>query len=167
MENARPLPRRFRRRNPRPLEQSIPYDMSVSWSKVGKRLSTRGFNDPVSFHDKIVFIFGKTGVLKYIMGKWRIIKRTRQEDLIVHELQVTLEHEWMMVKNEAIRIGILACSSPTNTACTYVTLYLHKEDIPRDKISIKTLRNKFEALVDEVNAAAVPVEEMNVLHLKL
>ena len=181
MENARPLPRRFRRRNPRPLEQSIPYDMSVSWSKVGKRLSTRGFNDPVSFHDKIVFIFGKTGVLKDIMGKWRIIKRTHQEDLIVHELHVTLEHEWMMVKNEAIRIGILACSTPTNGARTYVTLYLHKEDIPggikedipRDKISIKTLRNKFKALVDDVNAAAVPVdaavpvEEMNVLHLKL
>jgi len=165
MENARPLPRRFRRRNPRPLEQSIPYDMSVSWSKVGKRLSTRGFNDPVSFHDKIVFIFGKTGVLKYIMGKWRIIKRKRNEDLIVHQL---VANPYWNVNNGKIRIGVLV------TAKKYFMLYLQQEDIPKeymsgkyDEISIKTLRNKFEALVDEVNAAAVPVEEMNVLHLKL
>lgn len=141
MENARPLPRRFRRRNPRPLEQSIPYDMSVSWSKVGKRLSTRGFNDPVSDTDKIKFIFGKTGVLKCIMGKWRIIKRKRNEDLIVHQL---VANPYWNVNNGKIRIGVLV------TAKKYFMLYLQEEDIPKeymsgkyDEISIKTLHNKF------------------------
>lgn len=171
------------------LQQKI---MFVHWSKTATirgRLGGKGFNELVEVDDNIAFIFGNTGVLKYIMGQWRIIKRKRQEDLIVHELQVTLEHEWMIVINKAIRIGILVCSTPTNRARTYVTLYLHekdipggikediqggiKKDIPRNKISIKTLRNKFKALADEVNAAAVPVdaavpvEEMNVLHLKL
>ena len=168
MENVRALPKRFRRRNPRPLEQSIPSPMSVSWSKVGKRLSTRGFNDPVSDTDKIKFIFGKTGLLKYIMGKWRIIKRN--EDLIVHQLEVN--PNWK-VDNGNIRIGVLVCSTPKGTAKRYVMLYLQEEDIPKDymsgkydELSIKTLHNKFKALADEVNAA-VPVEEMNVLHLKL
>ena len=165
MENARPLPERFRRRNPRPLEQSIPNNMSVSWSKVGKRLSTRGFNDPVSEKDNIIFIFCKTVLLKYTMGKWRIIKRKRNEDLIVHQL---VANPYWNVNNGKIRIGVLV------TAKRYVMLYLQEEDIPKeymsgkyDEISIKTLHNKFKALADEVNAAAVPVEEMNVLHLKL
>lgn len=174
MENVRALPRRFRRRNPRPLEQSIPSTMSVSWSKVGKRLSTRGFNDPVSDTDKIKFIFGKTGVFTEDM---RIIKRKRNEDLIVHQLEAN--PNWN-VNNGKIRIGVLVCSTPKDTAKRYVMLYLQEEDIPKeykyDEISIKTLHNKFKALADEVNAAAgaavpvetaVPVEEMNVLHLKL
>lgn len=186
MENARPP---FKSRVHK---QTIPQNIPIHWSKTAKirgRLGGGGFNNPVLEDDKIVFIFGKYGILnRTTEGEW-LLKRKRNEDLIVHELQVTLEHEWMVVENKAIRIGILVCSTPTSTARTYVTLYLYKEDIPggikediqggikkdipSDALSLKRLHNKFKALAVEVNAAAVPVdaavpvEEMNVLHLKL
>ena len=158
------------RKQPRKRAPSIPSTMSVSWSKVGKG---KGFNGPVSDEDKIVFIIGKT----VFTGDKRIIKRKHKEDLIVHQLEAN--PNWK-VNNGKIRIGVLVCSTPKDTAKRYVMLYLQEEDIPKDymsgkydELSIKTLHNKFKALADEVNAAAVPVdaavpvEEMNVLHLKL
>jgi hypothetical protein len=179
MENVRAQqtqmqPRRLLWRKPyqsRLRKQSIPYTMSVSWSIVG---NGKGFNDPVSEKDKIIFIFGKTGVFTEDM---RTIKRKRNEDLIVHQLEVT---PYWKVSNGKIRIGVLVCSTPKGTAKRYVMLYLQEEDIPKeymsgkyDEISIKTLRNKFIALAEKVNAP-VPVEtvvnaleDMNMLHLKL